>query len=220
MRSRSASKRRGPRQLREDRQQPRHHGRAALRSRRSARRPQGPRCSDRQRQHCPLRRRGCEVTGMDYVPEWVEYARKRAEAEQMEVAFELGEAENLPYPGATFDAVLSTLGVMFAPNQEKPRASCLGCAGPEARSDSPTGHPTVSSAISSAPSANTSRRLPVYSRRSRGASKSGCVNSSAEASPRSKRGGAATCSGICREGPYRALPRLLRSDAHGIRVAR
>jgi len=64
-------------------------------------------------------RRFCNVTGIDYVPELIEYARKRAEVEGMEITFDVGDAEDLPYPDASFDVVLSTLGVMFAPNQEK-----------------------------------------------------------------------------------------------------
>lgn len=70
-------------------------------------------------------RRFCEVRGVDYVPELIEYARTRAEIEQMEVAFEVGDAENLPYPDASFDVVLSTIGVMFAPNQEKAASELL-----------------------------------------------------------------------------------------------
>ena len=70
-------------------------------------------------------RRNCEVRGMDYVPAWVEYARKRAEAEQMEVSFDVGDAEDLPYPGASFDVVLSTIGVMFCPNQEQAAGELL-----------------------------------------------------------------------------------------------
>jgi ubiquinone/menaquinone biosynthesis C-methylase UbiE len=64
-------------------------------------------------------RRFCEVTGMDYVPELVEQAKSRAEAERLEVSFEVGDAEDLSYPDASFDVVLSTLGVMFTPDQEK-----------------------------------------------------------------------------------------------------
>jgi len=64
-------------------------------------------------------RRGCDATGIDYVPELIEDARKRAEVEGMEITFEVGDAEALPYPDASFDVVLSTLGVMFAPDQEK-----------------------------------------------------------------------------------------------------
>lgn len=64
-------------------------------------------------------RRFCDTTGIDYVPELIEDARKRAEVEGMEITFDVGDAEDLPYPDASFDVVLSTLGVMFAPNQEK-----------------------------------------------------------------------------------------------------
>ena len=64
-------------------------------------------------------RRFCKVTGIDYVPELVEQAESRAEAERLEVRFEMGDAEDLPYADASFDVVLSTLGVMFTPDQEK-----------------------------------------------------------------------------------------------------
>ena len=59
------------------------------------------------------------MTGMDLAPGSIEHARKRAAAEGMNIAFELGDAEDLPYPDASFDAVLSTFGVMFCPDQEK-----------------------------------------------------------------------------------------------------
>src|SRR5829696_8739235 len=64
-------------------------------------------------------RRFCETTGLDYVPELIEQAKERARAEHLDVAFEVGDAENLPYPEASFDVVLSTVGVMFTPDQEK-----------------------------------------------------------------------------------------------------
>ncbi len=64
-------------------------------------------------------RRFCEVTGMDLAPENIEHAHRRADAEGMDIAFEVGDAEDLSYPDASFDAVLSTIGVMFCPNQEK-----------------------------------------------------------------------------------------------------
>jgi ubiquinone/menaquinone biosynthesis C-methylase UbiE len=70
-------------------------------------------------------RRYCEATGIDYVPELIEQAEERARAEELEVTFEVGDAENLPYPDASFDAVLSTVGVMFAPNQEKAAGELL-----------------------------------------------------------------------------------------------
>ena len=64
-------------------------------------------------------RRFCDTTGIDYVPDLIEQARERAAAEGLDVAFEVGDAENLPYPDASFDVVLSTVGVMFTPDQEK-----------------------------------------------------------------------------------------------------
>ena len=64
-------------------------------------------------------RRFCEVRGMDYVPELIEQAKSRAEAERLGVSFEVGDAEDLPYTDASFAVVLSTLGVMFTPDQEK-----------------------------------------------------------------------------------------------------
>jgi ubiquinone/menaquinone biosynthesis C-methylase UbiE len=70
-------------------------------------------------------RRFCDVTGMDLAPESIEHARRRAEAEGMEITFEVGDAEDLSYPDASFDVVLSTLGVMFCPNQEKAASELL-----------------------------------------------------------------------------------------------
>ena len=70
-------------------------------------------------------RRFCEVTGSDYVPELIEQAKRRAEAEGLDIDFEVGDAENLPYPDASFDAVLSTVGVMFAPDQERVASELL-----------------------------------------------------------------------------------------------
>ena len=70
-------------------------------------------------------RRFCEVTGMDLAPESIEHARRRAEAEGMDITFEVGDAEDLSYPDASFDVVVSTIGVMFCPNQEKAAAELL-----------------------------------------------------------------------------------------------
>jgi len=64
-------------------------------------------------------RRGCEVTGLDYVPALLERGRLRAAAEYLEVNFIEGDAENLPFPDASFDAVMSIFGAMFAPDHQK-----------------------------------------------------------------------------------------------------
>ncbi len=64
-------------------------------------------------------RRFCRVTGLDYVPALVEQARTRAAAEALDVDFEVGDAEAMPYPDASFDAVLSSIGVMFVADHQR-----------------------------------------------------------------------------------------------------
>jgi ubiquinone/menaquinone biosynthesis C-methylase UbiE len=64
-------------------------------------------------------RRGCRVTSTDYVPALLERGKERARAEHLEVSFQVADAEALPFEDATFDAVLSTFGVMFSPDQKK-----------------------------------------------------------------------------------------------------
>jgi ubiquinone/menaquinone biosynthesis C-methylase UbiE len=61
-------------------------------------------------------RRFCVVTGIDYVPTLLERGRERAAAERLEVDFQDGDAEDIPFPDSSFDVVLSTVGVMFAPD--------------------------------------------------------------------------------------------------------
>ncbi len=70
-------------------------------------------------------RRFCEVTGIDYVPALLERGRQRATAEGLDVTFAEGDAEGIPFPDASFDVVLSTVGSMFAPNQEKAAGELL-----------------------------------------------------------------------------------------------
>jgi SAM-dependent methyltransferase len=64
-------------------------------------------------------RRYCEVAGIDYVPALVDRAKQRAAAEGSHIDFQVGDAQELPFPDASFDAVISVFGVMFAPDQEK-----------------------------------------------------------------------------------------------------
>jgi len=62
-------------------------------------------------------RRFATVTSTDYVPALLDRGRRRADADGfVDVTFEIADAEALPYPDATFDVVLSTFGVMFAPD--------------------------------------------------------------------------------------------------------
>ena len=66
--------------------------------------------------------RWCDVTSTDYVPALLEAGRRRAQAEGYDIRFQEADAENLPFPDASFDAVMSTFGVMFTPDQEKAAA--------------------------------------------------------------------------------------------------
>jgi SAM-dependent methyltransferase len=58
---------------------------------------------------------GGRVTGVDLTPELFEAAGREADAAGVSVDWVEGDAEALPFPDASFDVVLSTFGVMFAP---------------------------------------------------------------------------------------------------------
>ncbi len=64
-------------------------------------------------------RRWCDVTSTDYVPALLERGRERAAAERLAVDFREADAEALPFADASYDAVLSTFGVMFTPDQDQ-----------------------------------------------------------------------------------------------------
>jgi SAM-dependent methyltransferase len=78
-------------------------------------------------------RRCCQVTGVDYIPALLDRARHRAQAEGLEVDFQHGDAEALPFPDHSFDVVLSTCGAMFAPDQERTAAELLRVCRPGGR---------------------------------------------------------------------------------------
>jgi ubiquinone/menaquinone biosynthesis C-methylase UbiE len=78
-------------------------------------------------------RRFAIVTSTDYVPALLQLGQRRAEAEGLAVTFELADAEALPYPDASFDVVLSTLGVMFAPDHERAASELMRVCKPGGR---------------------------------------------------------------------------------------
>jgi len=67
-------------------------------------------------------RRFGNVTSTDYVAELLEASGKRAKAEGLFVNYKVADAENLPFKDQSFDAVVSTFGVMFTPNQQQSAA--------------------------------------------------------------------------------------------------
>jgi len=70
-------------------------------------------------------RRFADSTGVDYATNLLAQGRARADAEHLPVTFTEGDAEDLPFPPASFDATLSTVGVMFAPDQERAAAELV-----------------------------------------------------------------------------------------------
>jgi SAM-dependent methyltransferase len=78
-------------------------------------------------------RRFATVTSTDYVPALLEGGRRRAEAEGLEVRFEQADAEALPYAPSSFDVVLSTFGVMFAPDHPQSASELMRVCRPGGR---------------------------------------------------------------------------------------
>ena len=73
----------------------------------------------------PAARAGAEVIGIDIAPNLIEQARRRAKEETLDVTFDVGDVEDLPYRDAEFDLVLSMFGAMFAPRPEKAATEML-----------------------------------------------------------------------------------------------
>jgi len=65
------------------------------------------------------------VTSTDYVPALLEKGRARAAAEGLDIAFQVADAENLPFQDGSFDVALSTFGVMFTPDHARTAAELL-----------------------------------------------------------------------------------------------
>jgi len=73
-------------------------------------------------------RRFANVTATDYVPDLLERADHRAEAEGLTLVTEVADAQDLPFEAGSFDVVTSTFGAMFAPDQEKTAGGKVGMA--------------------------------------------------------------------------------------------
>ena len=66
----------------------------------------------------PAARSGARVTGLDFQPDLLAIARERAADAMVEIDWVEGDAQEMPFPDATFDRVISTFGHMFAPDHE------------------------------------------------------------------------------------------------------
>jgi ubiquinone/menaquinone biosynthesis C-methylase UbiE len=70
-------------------------------------------------------RRFCNVVSTDYVQDLLRRGRERADAEHLPMEFQLADAEALPFANNAFDVVMSSFGVMFAPDQASAAAELL-----------------------------------------------------------------------------------------------
>lgn len=62
--------------------------------------------------------KGAEVIGIDIADNLIDAAIKRAAAAGLDIKFEVGDAEAMPYEDNSFDLVMTMFGAMFAPRPE------------------------------------------------------------------------------------------------------
>lgn len=78
-------------------------------------------------------RAGAVVVASDFVPELVEAGRIASAEAGVDVSWQVGDAMSLPDDDASFDVVLSSMGVMFAPNHERAASEVLRVVRPGGR---------------------------------------------------------------------------------------
>jgi SAM-dependent methyltransferase len=81
----------------------------------------------------PAAQAGVQVTGVDIASNLIKQAKTRAKIEEVEVRFDEGDAEMLPYQDAEFDLVVSLIGAMFAPRPDLVAAELLRVCRPGGR---------------------------------------------------------------------------------------
>lgn len=74
--------------------------------------------------------RGANVTGVDIAPNLIATARERAAKAGLNIEFEEGDVEELPFSDAAFDLVVSMYGVMFAAHPDLAAAELLRVCAP------------------------------------------------------------------------------------------
>jgi ubiquinone/menaquinone biosynthesis C-methylase UbiE len=78
-------------------------------------------------------RRWCDVISTDYVEGLLQRGQRRAEADGFAVTFQKADAEDLPFADGSFDAVASTFGGMFSPDQSRTASEMLRVCRPGGR---------------------------------------------------------------------------------------
>ena len=75
----------------------------------------------------PAAKRGAHVTGIDVAENLIDHARQRAREAGLDIRFDVGDAEDLPYADSSFDALISLIGAMFAPAPSTWSANARAC---------------------------------------------------------------------------------------------
>ena len=99
----------------------------------------------------PAARRGAEVVATDLTPELLDVGRADAEAEGLDLTWQTADAEGLPFDDASFDVVLSAIGVMFAPHHQQAADELVRVSGRVAPSACSAGRRRASSGSCSPP---------------------------------------------------------------------
>jgi ubiquinone/menaquinone biosynthesis C-methylase UbiE len=130
-------------------------------------------------------RRGAAVTATDFVPQLLEAAARRAQAEGLDLETQEADAQSLPFADGEFDVVLSTFGVMFAADQSRAAAELLRVCRPGGRIGLTAWTPGSVMAATQAAAARFAPFPPVPGARSpiEWEPKPGSASSSAPASP-------------------------------------
>ena len=133
----------------------------------------------------PAARTGAQVVASDLTPELLEVGRAAAEAEGLDLAWEQADAEALPYADDEFDAVISVVGVMFAPHHQAAADELVRVCRPGGthRADQLDARGLHRSAVRHHEAVRRRRRRPACSRRRCGAAPSTSPSCSATGSP-------------------------------------
>jgi SAM-dependent methyltransferase len=78
-------------------------------------------------------RAGADVVGLDISADQLAKARRAAEADGLEIQLDEGDCEQLPYPDASFDAVVSAFGAIFAADHARTAAELARVCRPGGR---------------------------------------------------------------------------------------
>jgi ubiquinone/menaquinone biosynthesis C-methylase UbiE len=81
----------------------------------------------------PAARRGASVTALDITPALLEIGRQRAAADGLDIAWVQGDAQAMPFGDASFDGVLSCVGVQFCADRDRAAAELVRVCRPGGR---------------------------------------------------------------------------------------